>query len=106
MQAQKRAGEMEGRGQPAAAQNGDAAAGLEEIELAIELDAVAHAQPLVEIQQVDAAAQQDVLAVVDGLGFLAGRGGKRIRRGAPAQERPRFEQVHFEAGAAQRRRRG
>ena len=61
---------MKRRGQAAAAQDGEPAAGLEKVEFAIELDAVAHAQALVEIEQVDAAAQQDVLAVIDGLGDL------------------------------------
>ena len=87
---QKRPGEMQRRGQPAAAQHGNAPARLDEVELAVEPDAVAHAQALVEIQQVDAAAQQDVLAVVDGL-FP-----HRVGGGAPAQERPRLEQVHLE----------
>ena len=60
---------MERRRQPAAAQDRGAAARLQEVELAMEADAVADAQPRIKIEQVDAAPQQDVLAVVDGLGF-------------------------------------
>ena len=68
-------------------------------------DAVAHAQPRVKIQQVDAAAQQNVLAVVDRLRLALGPGGQVVGRGAPARKRPRFEHFHLESGAAQRRRR-
>jgi len=80
MQAQKRAGEMEWSGEAAPPQDGKAAAGLQEVEFAVELDAVADVQASVEIQQVDAAAQQDVLAIVDRLGprIVSGRVGQRI----------------------------
>ena len=61
--------------------------------------------PPVEIQQVDAAAQQDVLAVVDGLAGLAFASPARVGRGAAAQKRARFEQIDFESRAAQRGRR-
>ncbi len=47
-------------------QHRNAPARFQEIKLAMKTDAVAHAQPRVKIQQVDAAAQQDVLAIVDG----------------------------------------
>ena len=67
---QESAGEMEGRGQAAALEHGDPAARFNEVELAKEADALADAQPLVEIQQVYAAAQQHVLAVVDGFGYI------------------------------------
>ena len=81
-----------------------APAGLDEVELAIEADAVPHAQPRVEIQQIDATAQQHVLAVVDQFGTVAGwRERKRGR--AAAQERARLEHLDAETGAAQRRRR-
>jgi hypothetical protein len=46
-----------------------AAAGLDEDELFVELDLVFDAEAFVEVEQVDAAAQQDVLTVVDGLAF-------------------------------------
>ena len=57
---------MKRRRQPAAPQHGNSPARLDEVKLAIETDAVAHSQPLVEIQQVDAAAQQNVLAASPG----------------------------------------
>src|SRR5260370_396462 len=60
-------------------------------------DVGGHIQPLVEIEQVDAAAQQDVLAVVDGLGiadFVRGR--------AAAQERAGFQDKDVVTGAAER----
>ena len=103
-QPQERSGEMQRSGQRAAAQRGNAAAGLDEVKLAIEADAVPHAQPPVEIQQVDAAAQQHVLAVVDQLGSVVGRR-ERKRSRAAAQKRARFEHLDAEPGAAQRRRR-
>ena len=71
----------------------------------MEPDAIPNSQPLVEIQQVDAAAQQNVLAVVDGFGRLAIRPRQRIRGSPSAQKRPRFVQVHLEARAPQGRRR-
>ena len=68
-------------------------------------DLVAHAQALVEIEQVDAAAQQHVLAVVDHFGILVGgRDGKGC--GASAEEGPRLRQFHMESRAAQSRRGG
>ena len=69
---------MQRRWQSPTAQNGDAAAGLDEIELAVKLDAVPHAQAYVKIQQVDAAAQQHVLAIVDGLGDFLAASGHRV----------------------------
>jgi hypothetical protein len=67
--------------QRAAAQRGDSAARLDEIKLAIEANAVLNAQSRVEIQQVDAAAQQHVLAVVDQLGgVVRGESGKEVAR--------------------------
>ena len=59
-------------------------------------------QPAIKIQQIDAAAQQDVLAVVDDLGVLAVA--DFVGRGAAAQERARFQHSDRVAGAAQRRR--
>ena len=63
---------------------GDAAARLDEVEFAGKTHPVAHAQPAVEIEQIHAAAQQHVLAVVDHLGILVGRRHRdRTSRGRP-----------------------
>src|SRR5271157_93385 len=92
---------MKGRGQPAAAQDREAASGLQKVDLAMEADAVADAQALVEIQEVDAAAQHQVLAVIDGLrGILVGAG-NRVGGGASAQEGTRLKKIHVETSAAQ-----
>ena len=58
-------------------------------------DIVFDAEALVKIHQIDAAAQQDVLAVVDGfrIDFVGGR--------ASAQERAGFEELHRMAGGAE-----
>src|ERR1700752_5091106 len=98
---------MKGGGKAAAPQYGDASTGFEKIVFAIELNAVPYAEPLVKIQEIDAAAQENVLAVVDdfSLGFAFCRW-QRIRGGAAAQERPRFEQLDVEAGSSERCRRG
>ena len=101
-QPQERSGEMQRGRQRAAAQRGDASAGLDEVELAIEADTVPHAQPRVEIQQIDATAQQHVLAVVDQDGGVAGlRQRKRSR--AAAQKGARFEDLDAKAGAPESR---
>jgi hypothetical protein len=102
---QECAGEVKWRRQPAAAQNRGTPARFQEIELAIEADTVAHAKPRIKVEQVYATAEQDVLAIVDGLGFAFARR-HRIGRGAASKKRPRFKQIDFESGAAQRRRRG
>src|SRR5208283_3040165 len=49
----------------------------------------------------DAAAQQEVLTVIDGLGGILVRAGNRVRRGASAEEGARVEKVHVETSAAQ-----
>jgi hypothetical protein len=67
----------------------------------MEADQVADAQALVEIQEVDAATQQNVLAVIDGLGGIFVRAGNGVRRGASAQEVARLEEIHVETSAAQ-----
>jgi len=67
----------------------------------MEADQIADPHTLVEIQQVDAAAQQQVLAVIDGFRGIFVGAGNRVRRGASAQEGARFEQLHVEASAAQ-----
>ena len=95
---------MQRRGQPAAlAARRNPPARLDEVKLAIKPDPVPHAQPPVKIQQVDAAAQQNVLAVVDHFTFAARRAA--VGSSASAQKAAGFEQFHFKSGAAQRRRR-
>ena len=93
---------MKGGGEAAAAQHGEAASGFQEVKLAVKVDAVADVQTGIEIQQVAATAEQDVLAIVDRFGFLAARGGERVRGGTPAEERPRLKQFDVETGAAER----
>src|SRR5450432_3659900 len=63
------------------------------------MDPVHHVQSLVEIQNVDAAAQQQMLAVVDNLGAVAW---KRVGGGTPTQEPAGFEQIYLESGASER----
>ena len=64
----------------------------------MEPDFVFDAETPVEIQQIDAAAQQDVLAVVDHFRIFAAGG---PRRGAAAEEIARFVDIDFESRAAQ-----
>src|SRR6185369_5236642 len=85
LHAEESAGEVEGGGQASALEYRDAAAGFDEIEFAVETYALADAEPLVEIQQVGAAAQEDVLAVVDGLGDLFATGGNGVGGSAATQ---------------------
>ena len=82
-------GEVQRRGQASALQHGDPAARLDEIKLAIEAYAFPYPQPLVEIEQIDAAAQKHVLAVIDGLGnfFAARRERRKTSRGRPGTGR-------------------
>ncbi len=68
---QKRFGEVRGRRQGTGFKRAGAAAWLHEREFAMERNALLHAQTAVEIQQIVTAMQQDVLAVVDTLGFAA-----------------------------------
>ncbi len=98
LQSQERSSEMRGGREDAALHDRLAPTGFEEDELLIESDLVADAESLVEVEQVNAAAQQDVLAVVDQLtvGHLPGRG-------APTQERTGFDDVDLPTAATQRR---
>src|ERR1700691_310527 len=91
---------MQRGGQYAASQRRDAAAGLDEVKFAIEADALAHTQPAVEIQQIDATAQQHMLAIVDEFGSLVRRR-QRKRRCAAAQKRARFEYLYPDPRAAE-----
>src|SRR5579883_2485896 len=97
---------MQRRRQTPTAQDRKAPAGFEKIELAIEADAVAHAESGVKIQQVGAAAQQDVLAVIDDFGFRSLLSRSGIGRGAAAWKRPGFEDIDLESRAAERSRGG
>ncbi len=85
-------------GKHAALEDGSAAAGFDEMEFAMEADFVFDAETAIEVEQIDAAAQQDVLAVVDHLGIFAadGPGG-----GAAAEEVAGFVDVDFESCAAE-----
>ena len=60
----------------------------------MELDAICYPQAPVKIEQVSAAAQKHVLAIVDssGPGFVSAV--ELIRCRAPAEERPGFIQGH------------
>ena len=72
-------------GEDSAFEDGGASTGFDEEEFPVETDFVADAEPLVEIEEIDAAAQQDVLAVVDHLGVFTA---DRPRCGAAARETP------------------
>jgi len=91
---------VQGGGQAAALHGGNAASGLDEVELAVELDAAIDTDAAIEIEEVVAAAEQDVLAIVDGCAGVFG-GIERIGRGAPTEERTRFKQCYGVAGRAQ-----
>ena len=86
-------------GQQTALHDGSAAAGFDPIKLTIEIDPVCHAEPPIEVDQVRAAAQKHVLAVVDGGRFVIG-GVERIRSGAAAQKGPCFIQRNLLTGRA------
>ena len=67
-QIQEASGEVQWRRKPAGLQDRSSAARLDKEELLVKLDPIRHAQAAVEIHQIDAAAQQHVLAVVDHFG--------------------------------------
>ena len=87
-------------GEDAGSHHAAAASGFDEMKFAMKADVLLDAQASVEIQEIDAAAQKNVLAVIDG--FAAGIVGS----GAAAQERAGFENTHVVAGSAQSGRRG
>ena len=68
-------------------------------------DLVRHAETPVKVEQIDAAAQQDVLAVVDNLPGASFRSGSGIGRRATARVRLLLHDLDVEAGLAQGRRR-
>jgi hypothetical protein len=65
----------------------------------MELDEVLDAEAAVEVQEVDAAAEQDVLAVVDGL--LAGGKRQGVRRSTAAEKLASFEYGDAVTGGSQ-----
>ncbi len=97
------AGEVQRRGQSAGFQDRRSAARLDEVKPLVKLNPVRDAQAPVKIHQIDAAAQQHVLAIVDDFGTFAGY---RVGSGAAAQESAGFEKIDLESRLAQRRSRG
>jgi hypothetical protein len=87
------------RGQASGFERGSPAAGFDEEKLPVELDSIGHSQPAVKIHEIKAAAQQDVLAIIDDFGTVTGNG---IGSGATAQKSARLKNVDFESGLAQR----
>src|SRR5208282_4661102 len=74
LQIQEASREVQRGWEPAGLQNRSSATGFDKEKLPVKLDSVRHAQAAVEIHQIDAAAQQYMLAVVDHFGFtLAGK---------------------------------
>src|SRR5947209_3177603 len=94
---------MERRGKRSTPQSGDASAGLDEVELGIEADAVVDAEAAVEVEEVDAAAQEHMLTIVDHLGVFIGRR-HRIGCRAAAEKAARFVEIDLKARFAQSRR--
>jgi hypothetical protein len=83
----------------AALQYGKASARLDKKEFRLKSDPVFNPQPAVKIQKIDAAAQQNVLAVIDNFAGLAIGAGNRPGSSPPAGKRPRFEDIDAETGA-------
>ncbi len=92
LQPQERSCKVRGRRQHATAEHTAASARFDERELTRERNILLDAQAAIKIEQVDAAAQQDMLAVVDELGLFAVA--DFIGSGTPAQEGPRFQQLN------------
>ena len=101
---EKRFREMRGGGEHPRFQDAPPASRLDEGEFPVKGDIFFDVQPPVEIQEVDATAQQDVLAVVDQFG-LAARS-DFVGGCTAAGERPRFEDLYGMPRAAQGRGRG
>ena len=91
---------MEWSGKAARRHDGRAPSGLDEEEFPVEFDPIHYSQAPVEIQQIDAAAQQHMLAIVDGFRDLFAAGRHRVGGGTAAQIGTRFEQIDLVAGAA------
>jgi len=103
MELKKRLGEMRGCGEKAGTKHTPTAAGLHEYKFAVKGDVTGDAQPSVKIEKIDAAAEQDVLAIVDGLAARARRA-HFVRGRAPAEKRPSFEEPYLVTRAAKRSR--
>ncbi len=98
---EERLGKMQGRRQTSALHHGDSSARFDEVELAEELYAVPHPHALVEVQQIGTAAQQDVLAIINGFSNFLASGGHRVGRGPPSQEGARLVKIDLPAVAPQ-----
>jgi hypothetical protein len=81
-QAEKGLGEMSRPRQEPCAESGSTAATLNPVELAVELERMGDTQPAVEVEEIYAAPQQDVLAVVDD--FVGAVGLRNGVRGRPS----------------------
>ncbi len=87
---------MQRRWEPAGLQNRSPAARFDKEELFVKVDPVRHAQAAVEIHQIDAAAQQHVLAVVDHFGGVdVARNADKKWRGRPGIPGPRKDQLEI-----------
>jgi hypothetical protein len=86
------------RGQDSALHYGNPAARFDEGEFAEEADFLLGAQSFVEIEEVHAAAQEYVLAVIDYFGVFTG---DRPTGGAAAEEVAGFVDFDFEPGTAE-----
>ena len=95
---EKRRGRMKRRGQRARLQHRRLAAGQDEGDLVVPANLLLDAEPAVEVDEVGAAAQQHMLAVVDN---LAGAG-KLVGRGAAAEIGTPLEELDVIAGVGQR----
>src|SRR5438094_10357280 len=100
MQAEERSGEVHGSRQHSGTQHATPATRLDKHKFPMEGDFVRDTQTLIEIEQVDATAQQNVLAVVDCLGTL--RAADLVRGRTTTQERASLKQPHGVTDAAQR----
>ena len=94
-----------GAGSPPACKHRSPAARLHKEELLVKLDPVRHAQAAVEIHQIDAAAQQHVLAVVDHFRRCRPEPDKKWR-GRPGIPVPQKDRLGIPIGPARQPRRG
>src|ERR1019366_6970607 len=76
----------------------------DELERETQRKPAAAGEPLVEIQQIDAAAQQHVLAIVDRLGDLFATRRNRVGGSAATQIRARLVEIDLPTVAPQGRR--
>ena len=92
--------EVERRWKTACPQYRGPAAGLYEIKLLVEVDAVRNVQAFIKINKIDATSQQDVLAIVDNL-RCASFTGDGVRGRASAQKAAGFEEFYLESRRAE-----